>query len=60
MQVVHSDNLAGALALKEEISRRYKAVWLPESVLSLVLGAHVGASMIGVAAAPEELFALVP
>lgn len=60
MQVVHADNLAGALALKEEVSRRLSGVWLPVGVLSLVLGAHVGSSMIGVAAAPEELFTLLP
>lgn len=59
LQVVHADNLSGALALKEEVSRRINGVWLPVGVLSLVLGAHVGASMIGVAAAPEELFKLI-
>jgi DegV family protein with EDD domain len=60
MQVVHADNLTDALTLKDEISRRFNGEWLPVSVLSLVLGAHVGASMIGVAAAPEDLFAILP
>lgn len=60
MQVVQAQNMEGALALKEEVSRRFKGVWLPMSELSLVLGAHVGRSMIGIAVAPEEVFNLIP
>ncbi len=60
MQVVHAANVDGALALKDEVGKRFKAIWLPLSELSLVLGAHVGRSMIGIAFAPEEVFKSVP
>ena len=60
MQVVHAQNLEDAQMLKDELSRRFKAIWLPIGELSLVLGAHVGRSMIGIAVAPEEVFKLVP
>jgi DegV family protein with EDD domain len=58
VQVVHSQNVDGALKLVEEITKRFKCAWLPVERLSLVLGAHVGKSMIGVAFAPEEIFEL--
>ncbi len=58
VQVVHSENVDGALKLVEEITKRFKCTWLPVERLSLVLGAHVGRSMIGVAFAPEEVFEL--
>jgi DegV family protein with EDD domain len=56
VQVVHSSNPDGAQKLIEEVSKRFKCSWLPVERLSLVLGAHVGSSMIGVAFAPEEVF----
>jgi DegV family protein with EDD domain len=59
-QVVHAANPEGAQALMEEISGRFKCDWVPLRQLSLVLGAHVGRSMIGVAFAPAEVFDLVP
>jgi DegV family protein with EDD domain len=58
VQVVHAENLEGAQKLVEEVSKRFQCVWLPIERLSLVLGAHVGKSMIGVAFAPEEVFEL--
>ncbi len=58
VQVVHSQNMDGALKLVEELTNRFKCTWLPVERLSLVLGAHVGRSMIGVAFAPEEIFEL--
>jgi len=58
MQVVHAENVDGARRLVEELTKRFKCAWLPMEKLSLVLGAHVGRSMIGVAFAPEDVFEL--
>lgn len=58
VQVVHAQNQEGAEKLREEILKRFQCVMLPIERLSLVLGAHVGKSMIGVAFAPEEVFEL--
>ncbi len=58
IQVVHAENPEGAEKLLEEVSKRFKCIILPIERLSLVLGAHVGRSMIGVAFAPEEVFEL--
>lgn len=56
VQVVHAQNLEGAQKLVEEISKRFKCTWLPLEQLSLVLGAHTGSSMVGIAFAPAEVF----
>jgi DegV family protein with EDD domain len=58
VQVVHAQNQEGAEKLRAEILKRFQCVMLPIERLSLVLGAHVGKSMIGVAFAPEEVFEL--
>lgn len=60
VQVLHSFNPEGAKQLIEEVSRRFNCEWLPTGLLSLVLGAHVGPSMVGVAFAPAEVFADLP
>jgi DegV family protein with EDD domain len=52
-------NLHAAL-LREFIDQRFNCSWLPEGNLSLVLGAHTGPSMVGVAYAPVSVFADVP
>lgn len=59
-QVVHASNPEGAQALVDEISRRFHCEWVPTRQLSLVLGAHVGRSMVGVAFAPVEIFEVIP
>jgi len=38
--------------LREQIDQRFDCTWLPMGPMSLVLGAHTGPSMIGVAYAP--------
>jgi DegV family protein with EDD domain len=58
VQVVHSQNPEGAQKLIDLVSKRFKCSILPLERLSLVLGAHVGKSMIGIAFAPEEVFEL--
>lgn len=60
VQVLHSYNPEGAQMLIDEMNKLYKCQWLPTGLLSLVLGAHVGKSMVGVAFAPEEAFAGLP
>jgi DegV family protein with EDD domain len=59
-QVLHSFNPEGAQQLMEEVSKRFKCDWQPTGLLSLVLGAHVGPSMVGVVFAPAEVFADLP
>jgi DegV family protein with EDD domain len=60
VQVVHSNNPDGAQRLIDTVARHFSCDWLPTSKLSLVLGAHVGSSMIGIAFAPVKLFNSLP
>ena len=60
VQVLHADNLEGAVMLRQEVDQRFDCTWLPVGPLSLVLGAHTGPSMVGVAYAPLEAFAGMP
>lgn len=59
-QVLHSFNPEGAQQLKDEINKRFECDWQPTGFLSLVLGAHVGPTMVGVVFAPAEVFADIP
>jgi len=56
VQVLYSFNPEGAQRLREKIEAVYKCHWLPMGPMSLVLGAHTGPSMVGVAYAPQDLF----
>lgn len=49
VQVLHSQNPEGAAMLREQVDQRYDCTWLPQGPMSLVLGAHTGPSMVGVA-----------
>jgi DegV family protein with EDD domain len=60
VQVLHALNPEGANMLHELIDKRFACSWLPTSHLSLVLGAHTGTSMVGVAFAPPAAFADIP
>jgi DegV family protein with EDD domain len=60
VQVLHSHNPEGATMLREQIDRRYDCTWLPVGPMSLVLGAHTGPSMVGVAYASLRAFAEMP
>jgi DegV family protein with EDD domain len=59
-QVVHAQNPEGADLLRQEVDQRFDCTWLPVGPLSLVLGAHTGPSMVGVAYAPLEAFTGMP
>jgi DegV family protein with EDD domain len=60
VQVFYSLNPEGAGMLREAIDGRFDCTWLPAGPMSLVLGAHTGPSMVGVAYAPAATFAGVP
>jgi DegV family protein with EDD domain len=60
VQVLHSQNPQGAALLRELVDQRFDCTWLPLGPLSLVLGAHTGPSMVGVAYAPALAFADLP
>jgi DegV family protein with EDD domain len=59
-QVLHAHNPQGAAALREWVDQRFQCTWLPTGPMSLVLGAHTGPSMVGIAFAPQAAFADVP
>jgi DegV family protein with EDD domain len=60
VQVLHSQNPEGAAMLRDMIDRVFDCSWLPAGPMSLVLGAHTGPSMVGVAYAPAAVFADLP
>jgi DegV family protein with EDD domain len=60
VQVMHASNPEGAEMLREILDRVFECSWLPVGQMSLVLGAHTGPSMVGVAFAPRDVFAEVP
>lgn len=60
VQVLHSHNPEGAAMLRELVDQRFDCSWLPVGPMSLVLGAHTGPSMVGVAYAPQEVFTQMP
>ena len=60
VQVLYSYNPEGAAMLREMIDQRFDCTWLPIGPMSLVLGAHTGPSMVGVAYAPLAAFADIP
>lgn len=59
-QVVHAANPEGAQQLVEAITSHFTVDWVPVRQLSLVLGAHVGRSMVGVCFAPADTFVGLP
>jgi len=60
VRVLHSWNPEGANMLRELIDQRFDCTWLAIGPMSLVLGAHTGPSMVGVAYASVEAFADIP
>jgi DegV family protein with EDD domain len=59
-QVLYSLNPEGGEMLRELVDKTFKCTWQPMGPMSLVLGAHTGRSMVGVAFAPLEVMAEVP
>ena len=59
-QVLYALNPEGAALLKEQIAQHFQCDWLPMGPMSLVLGAHTGRSMVGVAYASLSSLAGLP
>jgi fatty acid-binding protein DegV len=55
--VLHSANPEGASILRDKIDKLFDCTWLPVGPMSLVLGAHTGPSMVGVAYGSQKIFA---
>jgi DegV family protein with EDD domain len=60
VQVLHSFNPEGAAFLREQIDNLFDCTWLPIGPMSLVLGAHTGPSMVGVAFGDQSIFNEIP
>lgn len=60
VQVLHAFNPEGGAMLREMIEQRFKCDWMPMGPMSLVLGAHTGRSMVGVAFAAKSALTGVP
>lgn len=59
-QVLHSNDPEAGWMLREQVDRRFECDWLPLGPMSLVLGAHTGPGMVGVAFAPRSVFSDIP
>lgn len=59
-QVVHAQNPEGADMLQKSMEKLFKCKWLPTCPISLVLGAHTGPSVVGMAYAAEAVMADTP
>jgi DegV family protein with EDD domain len=55
VQIAHGRNFEGAKMLRRLIDARFKCRWLPDCSISVVLGAHTGPSVVGVAFAPTAV-----
>jgi DegV family protein with EDD domain len=60
VQVLYSFNPEGGAMLREQVDQKFDCTWLPMGPMSLVLGAHTGPSMIGVAFGSSETFEDIP
>jgi DegV family protein with EDD domain len=59
-QVLHSFNPEGAQMLRDLVDKTFNCSWLPLGPMSLVLGAHTGRTMVGLAIVPAEVIAEIP
>jgi DegV family protein with EDD domain len=60
VQILYSFNPDGATFLQEQIDNLFDCTWLPMGPMSLVLGAHTGPSMVGVAFGDQSIFDEIP
>ena len=60
MQIMHGDNPAAAERLREAADQTFECHWLPTGHMTVVLGAHTGPTMVGIAYAPAKLFDELP
>jgi DegV family protein with EDD domain len=59
-QVLYSFNPEGGQLLRDMVDKTFTCSWLPMGPMSLVLGAHTGRSMVGLAFVPTETMAQIP
>jgi DegV family protein with EDD domain len=59
-QVAHASSPEVAEELRQAVAKLFECTWRATGRLSLVLGAHTGPSMVGLAVAPQAAFADVP
>jgi DegV family protein with EDD domain len=59
-QVVHGQNPEGAAMLQKAVDKLFTCKWLPTCPISMVLGAHTGPSVVGLAYAPESIMSETP
>jgi DegV family protein with EDD domain len=60
VQVMHADNSGAADRVRALLESRFRCDWRPTAQMSLVLGAHTGPTMVGIAFAPTRAFAEIP
>lgn len=60
VQAGHSNNPQGMTLLREKMQQIYRCHWLPDAILSPVVGAHAGPTLVGMAYAPESAFKGIP
>ena len=60
VQVLYSYNPEGGEMLREIVDATFDCTWLPLGPMSLVLGAHTGPTMVGVAYASASTFSEIP
>ena len=60
LQVLHGHNAAGAAQLVSLLAQRFISHILPTGAIAPVLGAHTGPGLVGVCAAPLNVFAGIP
>jgi fatty acid-binding protein DegV len=60
VQVVHAYNFEGTQMLRDMVENYYHCTWLPEGLVSFVLGAHTGPSVVGVVYAAQAKFDDLP
>jgi DegV family protein with EDD domain len=59
VQIVHAYNPEGAAILHHLLDKRFDCTWLPDKIISIVLGSHTGPSMVGVVYAPQLDFPVI-
>lgn len=59
-QVLYSFNPEGGQMLRDLVDKTFKCHWLPMGPMSLVLGAHTGRTMVGLAIADAEVMEAIP
>ena len=59
-QMLHGNNLKGALLLKERLAELFDCTWLPTNSIAPVFGAHTGSGLVGLIYAPMAGFPDMP